>query len=249
MSLPHLSASQLNTYLACGQRWVFQYVDGKRSPTNGYMVRGLALDEAANLHYRSVARGGDGLSAAEFVEAAVSNHQAKLVGADDVELEVSEVESRAIVERASRAYHAAVATKLKPRSVADVQRKYTVQVDGAFEVIGYVDLILESGAVVDNKLKRSLASEGELAGSVQLSTYAWMTGATNLALAVAQPTGRATIQWTTRDAADVERVQRLYSRVWASIQLGVAVPASPEAWNCSPKWCPFWAECEFGGKR
>jgi len=242
----HLSPSQLTTFLACGVRWQYQYIDGKRTPLNGYLVRGIALDEAATLHYRERSKGLPGLCAEEFVEAADSNHQAKLVGADEVELEVPEAESRKMLARAAGAYYKDIARKLNPRSYQDIQRKYVVKLDD-FEVWGIVDLITESDVVIDTKLKRSLVSDSDLARNVQLSTYAWMTGAENLALAVAQPSGRATLQWTTRDAEDVERVKRLYSRVHASIQAGVAVPAAPDSWACSLKWCPFYRSCPFGG--
>ena len=246
MTRPHLSASQISTYLACGVRWERQYVRGERTPANGYMVRGSALDDAANLYYREKAKGVPALDVDEFVEAAVSSHQARLVG-EEIELDVPEDQSKTMLAKAAGAYYAAIATKFTPRSVEDIQRKYVVALDD-FDVVGYVDLITNAGAVVDTKLKARLVGDDELASNVQLSTYAWMTGATNLALAVAQPTGKATLQWTTRDAADVERVKRLYSRVWASIQLGVAVPASPESWNCGPRWCSFWASCPFGGQ-
>jgi hypothetical protein len=242
---PHLSASQLTTYLMCGVSWERQYVRGERRPANGPMIRGSALDEAANLHYRDRAKGGQGLDAEEFVEAAISNHQARLV-AEEVVLDVPEADAKAMLARAAAGYWRDIARKLTPRSVADVQRRFTVQIDD-FEIVGIVDLVTDSGAVVDCKYKSRLPSASDVDSDLQLSTYALLTGATNLALAVAKPDGKTAILWTTRTPQDVERTKLLYSRVHVAIQLGVVIPAAPGSWTCSPTWCPFWKSCPFGG--
>lgn len=241
----HLSASQLSLYLSCGLAWSFRYVDGIAVPINGPIVRGKALDEIANLHYRDKARGGLGLSLDEFTDGAGQNHDS-VVENEEVTLDVSADESKAMVRRAAAAYWKAIGSKLKPRSLQDVQRRWVVPL-GDFEVVGYTDLIITSGAVVDTKYRGRLAGGDRIDRDVQLSTYSWLAGAEQLALAVATPEGKAQLMWTSRTPADVERVKRLFTRAWAAIQNGVAVPAEPTSWRCTPAYCDFWDRCEVGG--
>jgi hypothetical protein len=241
---PHLSASQLQSYLKCGVAWERSYIRGERSPATGPMIRGSALDEAATVHYRNRGNLGGGLSSRDFVEVAVATHDRLL---PDVVLDVEPEASRVMVRMAASAYHRDIANKLVPRSFEDVQRRFEAELDG-FSVVGIVDLITDTGAVVDTKLKSRMPSAGDLDSDIQLSVYSWLTGASNLALAVATPTGKTALLWTQRDAADAERIKLLFSRVFAALQLGVVVPAAPGSWNCSEKWCAFWPSCEFGGK-
>lgn len=241
--LDHLSPSQVSAFLHCGQSWVFRYVEGVKTPMSGPLVRGRALDDAATLHYRGKAR-GHGLEPEEFVAAALASHDS-LVGNEDVALEGTCEESAAIVRRAATGYYERIARKLTPRSAEDVQRRYTANLDG-LKVVGIVDLVTNTKQVVDTKLKARLPSQRDLDRDFQLATYAWLTGLRSLALAVAQPTGQATLLWTERDEQDVAQVQLVYQRVALCIGLGVAVPAAPDSWLCCPAYCGFWARCPFG---
>jgi hypothetical protein len=241
----HLSASSLKLYLTCGCAWEFRYVSGIKTPASGPMMRGSALDTAATAHYRGKAR-GHGLTLDEFVEAALTDHGARLA-AEDVRLDVPENISRAMLERAARAYYQNIATKLTPRSHKDVQL-YVEGKAGACKVVGYVDIVTNAGVVVDTKLMRQLPTDVE--SNLQLTTYAWLTGARSLALAVAQPTvpnGAAQLLFTERTDADCEQIALLYERAWCAIEAGIAVPASPESGAC--RWCDFTDRCEFGGHR
>jgi hypothetical protein len=245
--LDHLSASQAGLYLDCGQAWVYRYVEKIKSPINGPMLRGSALDEACNLHYRGKAR-GHGLERGEFVEAAIASHESRLEN-EDVRLDVSPGDSKDTLVKAAVAYYRDVADKLEPRSLEDVQRKWSAQLDGV-QVIGYTDLITNADVVIDTKLKERMPSQRDVDGDLQLSTYAWLTGLSRLALAVTNPkTGKASFVWTERSAQDVERVQLLYSRIIACIAAGVAVPAKPTHWLCGPTYCDYWERCDFGARR
>lgn len=241
--IDHLSASSVGMYLRCGVQWEFRYVRGLKVPPGGALVRGKALDEAANLHYREKAR-GHGLKEPDFVEAAVQAH-GSIVENEETALDMTEGQSRDVVAKASRGYYQGAARLLTPRSREDVQRKFVTTLDGC-EVVGFVDLITDADQVVDTKLKGRLPDQAALDRDLQLGTYAWLTGLSRLALAIAQPSGRTTIVWTERDAEDIRRVQRLYSRVWAGVGAGIAVPAQPDSWACTPAWCGYWSRCEFG---
>lgn len=237
----HLSASSVGLYLRCGVAWAYRYVDGLKIPPSGAMIRGSALDEATTMHYRGKSK-GVGLERDTFIDCAVDKHDAL---APDAEMDMERGKSRDIVALASAGYYDGIGTKLRPRSYQDVQRYVEGEVDGA-KVIGYVDLITDTSQVIDQKLKARLPSQRDLEVDLQLSTYAWLTSLHSLALAVAQPNGKASLLFTERNEADVERVQALYSRVWCSIQAGIAVPAEPGHWMCSPAWCGFHSRCPFG---
>lgn len=244
MTLDHLSASQVGLYLRCGVAWAFRYIDGIKTPPAGAMIRGTALDQAATTHYRRKATGA-GLERDAFVDAAVDAHRA--CAEDEVVWDMEVGRSQDIVARAAGAYHETIGTKLAPRSEQDVQRRWETRLDGV-TIIGITDLVTTTGLVVDTKLKARLPSQADVDTDLQLSTYSWLTGSHQLALAVAQPTGKAQLVFTERDDAADRRVLLLYSRVWTCIQLGMAVPAEPGHWMCSKAWCGYWDRCEWGGR-
>jgi hypothetical protein len=245
MTLDHLSASQAGLYLHCGLAWQFRYIDGIKTPPAGAMIRGTALDQAATTHYRRKAS-GQGLAPDAFVDAAVDAHR---VCSEESEIawDVPFGQSQDMVARAAGAYHREIGVKLSPRSEQDVQRRWETDLDG-ITIVGITDLITTANLVVDTKLKARMPSQPDLDTDFQLSTYAWLTGATQLSLAVAQPTGKAQMVFTERDQTAVKRVQLLYSRVAMLIASGFAHPAAPDSWWCGPNWCGFWPRCEFGGK-
>src|SRR3972149_2842470 len=153
--MPHLSASQLSLYLSCGLAWQFRYVHGIAVPINGPIARGKALDDVANLHYRSVARSGSGLTLEEFVDGA-GQCPGSVLENEEVQRDVSADDSKPMLRRAAAAYWKAIGSKLKPRSLQDVQRKWVASL-GDFGVGGDTDLLIQSGAVVDTKYRARMS--------------------------------------------------------------------------------------------
>ncbi len=232
-------------YLRCGIQWEFRYIKGIIVPPAGAMIRGKALDQAANEHYRLKVRDGTGLKVSDFRDIAVETHDSET----DVVWDESRDKSRDMLVKAAEAYHTTIATQLTPRSEEDVQLRLDKKIqfsDMDIPIICIIDLVTAGEWIIDTKLKGKVPSQAEVDRNLQLSTYAMATGLTQVGLAVAQPSGKATLVMSTRGEGDTIATSGIYRRVWQAIKAGIALPPTSDSWACTEKWCGYWNRCRLG---
>lgn len=234
-------------YLKCGVQWEFRYIKKLKIPPGGAMIRGRALDEASNHHYKGVAGAGQGLQVQEFVQLAVDAHLRE--ARDGAVLDMPLAQSQDIVAIGSEAYYKKIASHVQPRSVEDVQKRVEFNTPSQVPVTGIIDLVVTSPTrdmILDTKFKGKFPSQGDVDNSIQLTTYSMMENVPMVGLAIVKPTGETKIITKVNDQYDYARTDGRYRQAWENIHKGVAIPAIPGTWYCSAKWCGYWGMCPYG---
>jgi len=248
----HISISQVNKYQICGLQYYFSYIEKIPYQINDNMLRGRAVDNAANGHFDTKAQNEIGVSQNDFVDLAVSTHDEE---ADDTEFKESTVdESRDKTANASKTYHNSHGQALTPGRSSDgsswTQVKVEEDVGDGLVLLGFVDLITDKNTIVDTKVRKA-DKVVDVEANLQLQTYANLIGSDQVGMAsvttAREPkatfySGRATKK--TKERA----IQRIKS-VSAAIDSNIFLPAPEGSWVCSEKYCSYWNICDFGAKR
>tara|TARA_R110002110_G_scaffold260901_3_gene476715 strand:- start:72 stop:887 length:816 start_codon:yes stop_codon:yes gene_type:complete len=260
----YISASQINTYLNCGRKFMYRYVEGLKIPTSsGPLIRGRAIDETANDHFvekaDEKASGFDkGLEKTDFVDLAVSNHD-KIADEQHPDGWASESDiSRDKTSKFADLYHGSHGKRLKAKDVDSVQKEIKANIkfpetdyrEGIeTEFLGYIDLIGADNTVVDNKVK-GRNTYGNLARDLQMSLYSWVTGIKDIAIALVldKKVPEAKYITSTVPEASHTAIQGKVYDVLNGIKHGVFLPAPEGSWVCSSKFCEFWNICDYGDK-
>ena len=245
MTKPHISQSQVNKYLKCGLQYKYHYVDKKKKPSNGYMLRGSAIDNSANVHFQNKIEGGKGVSSSQFVDYAVNYHDEN---SEDVEFDIPKDKSRDAVSELSEVYWKVFGT-YRPSSV---QLKLEQKYDDDLDFIGYADMWFpDKSLVLDNKVwMRDKKTDPDLTKDIQMVKYAEILGAKQVGLAVVtyqqgNPVAKLILQDITQK--HIEVVKRRIDKAVEGIRKEVYTPPDHSVWWCSEKWCQHWDECDFGG--
>ena len=245
MTKPHISQSQVNKYLKCGLQYKYHYVDKKKKPSNGYMLRGSAIDNSANVHFQNKIEGGKGVSSSQFVDYAVNYHDEN---SEDVEFDINILQSRQHVANLSKVYYEGFGM-MEPSSVQlKLEQKYVDDLD----FIGYADMWFpDKSLVLDNKVwMRDKRANPDLTKDIQMVKYAEILGAKQVGLSVVTYVNRVPkVKLIIQDITQkhIEVVKRRIDKAVEGIRKEVYTPPDHSVWWCSEKWCQHWDECDFGG--
>tara|TARA_R110002012_G_scaffold70690_3_gene181800 strand:- start:142 stop:888 length:747 start_codon:yes stop_codon:yes gene_type:complete len=245
MTKPHISQSQVNKYLKCGLQYKYHYIDKKKKPSNGYMLRGSAIDNSANVHFQNKIEGGKGVSSSQFVDYAVNYHDEN---SEDIEFDIPKNKSRDAVSELSAVYYEGFGT-MEPSSV---QLKLEQKYDDDLDFIGYADMWFpDKSLVLDNKVwMRDKRANPDLTKDIQMVKYAEILGAKQVGLSVVTYVNRVPkVKLIIQDITQkhIEVVKRRIDKAVEGIRKEVYTPPDQSVWWCSEKWCQHWDECDFGG--
>ena len=245
MTKPHISQSQVNKYLKCGLQYKYHYVDKVKKPSNGYMLRGSAIDNSANVHFQNKIEGGKGVSSSQFVDYAVNYHDEN---SEDIEFDIPKDKSKNAVAELSAVYYEGFGT-MEPSSV---QLKLEQKYDDDLDFIGYADMWFpDKSLVLDNKVwMRDKRANPDLTKDIQMVKYAEILGAKQVGLSVVTYVNRVPkVKLIIQDITQkhIEVVKRRIDKAVEGIRKEVYTPPDHSVWWCSEKWCQHWDECDFGG--
>ena len=245
MTKPHISQSQVNKYLKCGLQYKYHYIDKKKKPSNGYMLRGSAIDNSANVHFQNKIEGGKGVSSSQFVDYAVNYHDEN---SEDIEFDIPKDKSKNAVAELSAVYYEGFGM-MEPSSV---QLKLEQKYDDDLDFIGYADMWFpDKSLVLDNKVwMRDKRANPDLTKDIQMVKYAEILGAKQVGLSVVTYVNRVPkVKLIIQDITQkhIEVVKRRIDKAVEGIRKEVYTPPDHSVWWCSEKWCQNWDECDFGG--
>lgn len=254
---PYRSPSQLDTICRCGEQYRRIYLEGERAPPGIDQARGTAVHACAAVNFRQKMRTGRDLKVKEFKEIAAESFDAECAGGISVGPEVGNVsvalgQTRDLVVDMAEVHAREQAPAYeRPRFV---EQEFRIELPGTHDALGIIDLATEDGIVADFKTSRKKKSQKDADGSTQLTMYA----AGHVQLAGEMPTDlrldtiAATsakisrqVLSTERGPADFDALAARINAVNNAIEKGVFLPAPPEAWQCSPRWCGFFHQCVF----
>lgn len=250
----HLSVSGIRELFKCGLKWYYEQMQDTRLPgaQSGPQTRGIALDRAAAAHFKQKAKDGIGFTKKDFVAYSLEEIEASR----DITVWDEGYDFKASVYLATiqaHSYFNSFAQEFQPRSADDVQKEVSVLFPGMqIPILGVIDLILEDGTIVDNKVTKRVPNLWQLRDNWQLSTYSLLTGLTESALAIVvdlDKKGRVEFLPTTRNNYQINVMLNRFKMAEQIILKQALMPAPEDSWYCNEKWCRFWPVCEFGSSK
>lgn len=255
----------------CGVAWEYSYQRGIKRPPKVAMIVGTAVDHAANSSLQRKIDGAPEMGPEEAAEVASSKLEEEWsygVALDEEEASrgAAVVKGHAMDKAAAIAesYVSMVAPRIRPKRV---QREWELELLGlnAF-VTGVMDVEEEDGGIRDTKSTARNPKAEVVADSPQLSTYAMAKHvidgtpapvSVRLDFLVAKFVGAGRYGWAVsyepmesfRDETDFAQGIARMERAVRLVRAGAFMPARPDDWWCSEKWCGYWDICPFARRR
>ncbi|MHC4181025.1 MAG: RecB family exonuclease [Planctomycetota bacterium] len=255
----HISYSAISMLERCGEQYRFRYIEGISIPPGVSLLQGRAVDDAVTADLRTKIDSGVLLpleAVRDIARDALVNawdHSEVRLEAEYVEMGPAKAKAKAVDTSISLAelHHTEAAPKIEP---THVQREWALEVRGIpYPLVGVIDIQEGTKAVRDTKTSKKSPPKDAADKSSQLSAYALackvrdgvMPEMLALDYLVATKTPKLVVLETKREMEQLRPFRnRLFNAVEV-IQAGVFIPASPDAWCCSERWCGYWNTCRY----
>lgn len=256
----HYSPSQVVMHARCGECYRRRYVEGEIMPPGIAACRGSAVHAAAESNFRQKLESRLDLPVSDIVEVAAENFRAQVKGGvalngDDRGLGLRRAIGNGMDETVAfaRAHALEQAPNYQPVSVEE-RIEIPIGIPNR-TLLGVLDLTAEGDQLVDTKTRRRAPSRSDAAASIQLTSYAALFKARfgrwpskiqhDVLVARARGQIERVVVPTTRESSDLRALARRIETMHASIQAGNFVPAPPDSWFCSPRWCGYFTSCKY----
>jgi hypothetical protein len=238
-------------WLRCPRQWEFRYVKGLKIPTPAMVLLGTAYHGALETNFKYKLERKEDLPLVDVLDAFATCWERRLIpvpqavegySLEEIDwegYEPGEVKDKGI--QLVKAYRQSIAPRINPKDVELRIEKAT----GGVSFIGSIDLIDESGLVIDHKTSYRSKSQGEAERDLQPSAYAYLLDKPlDFEFHVALRTGVPGIQriGTKRTRQDIEWYLEMVKLILFEMKTGIA-PPNPTSYMCSPKWCGYWNLC------
>lgn len=263
MKVSSLSLSKIRMYQRCPRQFAFTYGEGRRQPPGAHLIKGSAIDGAANTNFAQKIESHTDLPVEQFkelAEVALLDEVDQAGGRDEIQW--GDVDPGAVLDSAVSL------AELHARDHAPLIQPVEVQLDITrplpndipFRMV--LDVVRETETGVrpgDIKTGSKKMSEHEARNDAQPTWYEWglegMGKFDNLEpfeffrlIATSKNTYSETVE-APRTAADKAHVVEGAIEVAVGIQNNVFPPTNPANWWCSPRWCGFFVDCRLKGQK
>lgn len=256
----HFSPSQLNTAEMCGHRYKLRYIDGIKVMPNFAVIIGGTVAKTSETDYRNKMEQGELLPGDDIMDLARDTMKRKIEAEEDIQRDDGETDGQAIDRAVTLAshHHHALAPMIEPVSV---ERQVEIAVPGLPNILGYVDVIdgKPHGIIIrDLKTTRKKPAENIMERNIQMTFYSWAIEVND---SIKAP---VVTDWMveSKKGITIEHREKTYGRpdyaqflervhmLVLMIERGVFPPCSPDAWQCSSKWCGYYDNhCPYGAVR
>lgn len=252
-----LTVSQLGILSSCGEQFRQRYIQKIRTAPNYSLILGRAVDSTVMADLRCKIATGELLPVKEIAELTRSTVEDIILqdGISLTEADVgkgmnrikSELTHEAVVM--AQIHHTYIAPRIEP---TQVQREFEIEIAG-HTVSGRMDIQEGSRSIRDLKVTGRTPPADEAERSLQLTVYAMACAQLDgripdhLYLDYLVHTAKPSIVKleTTRARHQFYAVEERVKAAVAAIESGTFVPASPDSWYCSERYCPFYLGCKY----
>lgn len=258
MGLDHLSFTQLNMILRCGEQYQRRYVKGEILPPSGSQVRGRSAHKAEEINFKQKIETATDLPVEAVKDFFSDEWEKNKYGIVWTEEELNgdspskkEGEYKDTGISLVEVYHNELAPSAIPVAVED---KFTVHFEGGYpDLMGIIDRIDEGDQIADLKFMSKSPSAGDAEKDVQLVAYDLGFRQTRnrkptllrKEYAISTKTPKTMIQEIpAHEDARIDRLIFSLERAIEAIQKGVFLPAAIGSWVCSPRWCGYYQTCK-----
>lgn len=261
MNLPFsITPSKLASFERCGVAFFRRYFNNEILPPAIAAAKGTSVHKASELNFKQKITSGVDLKESEIVDSAVSTLEG-IVKNEGVWLDEEDrgVGKKKIVgeavdatARLGKIYAVGVAPKYQPTEV-EIDQNIKLASD-SYYLRGRLDLIDSNGAIVDLKTTGKTKSQGDIDKSSQLTfyhaTYKANKGEDPKKIVIENivdlKSGPKVVTLeTSRTNDDIQVLVNRINTMVKSIEAGVFLPASPDSWACTKKFCGYASSCKF----
>jgi len=226
----------------CQKRWEYNKVlEIKTIPTENLII-GSVYHQLLQANFIHKINTGEDFTDEEYQEEFAHLWKFKLEEEEDIKwVKMDANKARAVCLSIVSEYMYRVAEFVEPKEVEfEFERPI-----GDTKIIGRIDLIDKSGAVIDHKTSTRSYTQNDIDKDIQASAYAFglghpITYYNHIAIKKNKPEIQSLK--TYRNEEDIIWWYRLASDVIAEMNTGIAVP-NPTGWWCSPDYCDYWDIC------
>ena len=256
--MDHVSFSQLNMILKCGEQYRRRYVQGEIIPPGAALTRGKCGHRAIEKNFRQKVETTIDLPKDEVVQTFVDEWEKEKFGIAYT-MEELDGDSPSVVEGKFKdsgvalvgTYQDAHAPLVQPVTVED---KFRVNFHGDFPPLdGVFDRITKDGFVEDDKFVSKSPPADDAVTDVQLTCYDFgyrvkfgkPPAGLRKRFAIATKTPKADVREAPpREQEQLDRFLFRLERAMEAIRVGMYLPAPGGAWYCGKKWCGFYESCK-----
>ncbi len=248
--MDHISFTQLNMLLRCGEQYRRRYIQKEIIPPSGSMVRGRSAHKAEEFNFKQKITTNTDLPI-EIVKDTFSDEWER--NKYNIQWTEEELDGDSPAKREGKykdvgislieVYHTELAPQAHPIAVED---KFTVQFEGGYpELTGIIDRIDGGDNIIDLKFVGKSPSIDDLAKDIQITSYDFgfrhkykmKPYLLKKEYAVATKKPKTVIQESKpRDDETLNRFLRRLESAMGAIGKGNFLPASHGWWGCSQKW-------------
>lgn len=255
--MDHISFSQLNMLLRCGEQYYRRYIKGEIIPPSGSMVRGRSCHKTEEINYRQKIKTQTDLPVEQVKDYfsdtwekekyQISWTEEELDGDSPTKAEAKFKDVGIIL---IETYHVQLAPSAIPEAV---EEKFTVEFEGGYPALtGIIDRIDEGDQVIDLKFVGKSPSADDLEKDIQLTAYDYgyrtirrkKPSLLRKEYTISTKTPKTMTQEAKpRDDETINRFLLRLQNAMMGIEKGNFLPVSHGWWGCNPKWCGYWSTC------
>lgn len=242
-----LSYSSVSMFLQCQRMFEYRYIRKLPVPSVGAaLIQGSAYHAAMAATMAEKLHQDLPLSLDETLDVYSTsfNQQMAKYGAEGTNVDWEGIYSGEWKDKLVpliKLYYNDYVKELEPKAV-EMYKK--VMISG-IPVSGRIDLILNSGKVIDHKVSSKTMSQFDADKDLQVTFYAILEDAPinfDFHMAVTTKEPKIVPVSTKRTIKDIIWCKNLIRKVWEGINSGIFAP-NPTTYRCSPKWCSFQDYC------
>lgn len=253
----HMSFSQLNEFLKCGEAYRRKRIEKEESPSNLAMTAGKAFHTGMETRFTFKMDGkydGDSTAVSDAVDEAMGEDWAEAPIAA-LWPQPSEADYKRLQDSmADLSEH--VFGQYKNMKVAAIEERFEIKLEGVeLPIVGYIDLRTTQGTVIDWKTGAKAPAANSADVSEQLTLYDLATRKVhnvtpprmgNIFARMGANGPLVKEFWTEpRKEADFERLTNRFQILDTALKnQGPWHPAPAGSWWCSEKQCVFWKDCK-----
>jgi len=241
----HYSISQLNQYKKCPASWYFGYVEKIKFIPGSSLVLGRAVHKAIELNFKQKITSYMDLPLSDVIREYYKSFDKEAITATFREDEnIGEIREGGA--KILTMFHTKRSPEIFP---AKVEEPFEIMVLGHL-FVGRIDLIDESGMLMDIKTSSKTPSDISADYLLQLTMYSRAKGLTQCRLETMVNKKQPDCITQVMEITDAH--QKHLDNVIKGVVCGMenqVIYTNRESFLCSDKWCSYWKEChEYFGE-
>lgn len=259
MKLDHISHSQLNTLLRCGEQYRRRYLCKDIIAPGAAMVLGSSGHKAEEKNFKQKVKSKVDISTEEIIDCFSDEWESRKyeIGWNKEDLDGDSVKKAESKEKDRgislvNVFHEEQAPLIHP---AFVEQKFEVNFEGGYpKLIGFLDNITVEELILDYKFSKKSPIKGDIENDSQITAYDFGYRAKfgkkpkgmKKIWSVSTKVPKTVVQDAKpRENAQIGRFMQRLEKAMEAIDKEIFLPAQIGSWACSEKWCGYWNSCSL----